>query len=102
MTAHHATDDRSFMQHDTSGQLGIYATSAASSLWWLVDFLCRHGPSWEVMPPILVGAASLIGAIRTYLNDKQGRKHADERHRAEMATRKEAIGKKAPTNDQNH
>jgi hypothetical protein len=87
------------MHHDASGQFGIYATSTVGSLWWAIDFLYRHGPSWEVMPPILVGAASLIGAVRAYLNDKQGRKHADERHRAEMAAQKESSGKKSSTTE---
>lgn len=68
-------------------QTGLFATSSLGSFWWVADVLYRHGPTWSVVPPILIGCASLIGAIRGYQNDRQARRHAEERHRAEMAFR---------------
>lgn len=71
-------------------QTGLFATSSLGSFWWVVDVLCRNGPSWSIVPPILIGTASLIGAIRSYQNDLQARRHAEERHRAEMGQRPNA------------
>ncbi len=66
-------------------QTRLFATSAAGSGWWFVDALYRHGPSWQLVPPLLLAVASLIGALNGFLNGRQARKHADELHRAEMA-----------------
>jgi hypothetical protein len=70
---------------ESSNPTSLFATSAAGAVWWTVDVLYRLGPSWSVVPPILIGAASLIGAIGGYQNDRQKRRHAEERHRAAMA-----------------
>jgi len=78
------------MSHDIPAQTSIFATNVAASAWWVGDLLYRHGPSWQLVPPILIGAASLIGAIRGYANDRQARLHKDELHRIEVEKRKES------------
>jgi hypothetical protein len=70
---------------DAPQQTGLFASSSLGSFWWVADVLYRHGPTWSVVPPILIGLATLVGAVRGYQNDRQVRKHAEERHRAEMA-----------------
>jgi hypothetical protein len=72
------------MNHDTPNQTGLFATNAAASSWWVVDLLCRHGPSWQIVPPTLIGLASFVGAIKSYQNDRQARRHAEDRHRLEL------------------
>ena len=69
-------------------QTSIFASNAAASAWWTGDLLYRHGPSWQLVPPILIGTASLLGALRGYANDRQMRKHRDELHRIEIMKRK--------------
>jgi hypothetical protein len=76
------------MSHDIPAQTSIFATNVAASAWWVGDLLYRHGPSWQLVPPILIGAASLVGAIRGYANDRQARKHRDELHQIELMRRK--------------
>jgi len=73
---------------DVPHQTGLFATSSVGALWWVADVLYRHGPTWSVVPPILIGVASLLGAIRGYQNDCQARRHAEERHRAALASLK--------------
>jgi hypothetical protein len=67
-------------------QTSLFATSAAGCCWWLVDQLVQHGPSWQLIPPLLIGSASLLGAVRSTLDGAQARRHAEERHRAALAT----------------
>ena len=84
------------MTHDLHNQTNVFASSAAASLWWVGDLLYRHGPSWSVVPPLLLGVASVVGAVRGYQNDRetrairaaneaQERRHKEEEHRARMA-----------------
>lgn len=65
-------------------QTGVFASSAIGGSWWLVEQAIRHGPSWSLVPPLLFATASLIGASSSYLNGRQARRHAEERHRAEL------------------
>jgi hypothetical protein len=76
------------MTHDHGSETSLFATNAAASGWWLVDLLVRHGPSWQIVPPILIGTASLLGAAKGYLNDRQARRHAEERHRLDIELRR--------------
>ena len=70
--------------HDPSHSTGLFATNAAAASWWAVDLLYRHGPDWQVLPPLLIAAASLVGAVRGFANDRQSRRHKEERHRIEI------------------
>ena len=63
----------------------LFATSAASAGAWLLDSLYRYGPSWSLVPPILLALASVLGAVRSYQDGAQARRHADARLRAELA-----------------
>jgi hypothetical protein len=74
--------------HDVSNQTGLFAANAAAAGWWVVNLVARHGPSWEAVPPILIGAASLIGAVKSWQNDQQLRRHREELHRLEIEKRK--------------
>lgn len=76
------------MTHDMSNQTGLFATNALASSWWVVDLFYRHGPGWEMVPPILIGTASLLGAIKSYQNDRQARRHREERHRLELESQR--------------
>lgn len=71
--------------HDAHQTTSLFATSAAGAGWWLLDQLYQHGPSWQLIPPLFIGAASLLGAVRSSLDGAQQRRHAEERHRAELA-----------------
>lgn len=63
----------------------LFAANAAGSTWWVADAFWRYGPSWQLVPPIMLAIASLVGAVRTYQDGAQARRHAEERHRLEMA-----------------
>lgn len=75
------------MHHDAVTQTNLFAANTLASIWWAADILYRHGPSWSILPPILIGITGLIGALRSYQNDRQQRRHKEDIHRAEMAAR---------------
>jgi hypothetical protein len=66
-------------------QTTTFVGTATASAWWMVDALMRHGPGWQLMPPLLIGMASVIGATRGMLNDLAANRRADELHRIELA-----------------
>lgn len=74
------------MNHDH--QTGIYGTVAFGSGWWIVDAVTRYGPSWQLVPPILLGVASLIASVSGWLDKRQARRHAELKFRAEMARKR--------------
>ncbi|AGA28394.1 hypothetical protein [Singulisphaera acidiphila] len=78
------------MTNEIHAQTGIFATNVAASGWWVCNAFYQHGPSWQMVPPILIGAASFVGALRGYANDRQARQHKDELHRLEVERRREA------------
>ena len=67
--------------HDHNPTTRIFAANAAGGVWWFGDQLLRNGPSWELVPPILLAVASLVGATRNYLDGRLQRRHADEEFR---------------------
>lgn len=69
----------------------LFATNVGGSVWWLLDALYRHGPSWQLVPPIVLAIASLVGAVRAYQDGAQARRHADEKHRAELEAMKRQV-----------
>jgi hypothetical protein len=86
------------MTHELQNQTGLFASSALGAFWWIGDLLYRHGPSWSILPPTLIGIASVVGAARGYANDRQARqqraandeqerRHKEERHKADMVRR---------------
>jgi hypothetical protein len=78
------------MTHDAPSQTGLFATNAAAAGWWVLDLLYRHGPSWELVPPILIGTASVIGAVKSWTDSAQQRRHREELHRLELEKRRKA------------
>ena len=75
------------MHHDAANQTNLFAANTLGSVWWMADILYRNGPSWAVLPPILIGATGLVGALRGYQNDRQSRRHKEEIHQSDMAAR---------------
>lgn len=70
--------------HTHHNPTGLFAANAAGALWWLGDQLLRHGPSWELIPPLLLATAALLGAVRSYLDGAQARRIALEEHHAKL------------------
>jgi len=77
------------MTQELPPQTSVFATNLGASAWWAGDLFYRHGPSWQLVPPLLIAAASLVGALRGYANDRQARRHRDELHQIEVSRRKE-------------
>jgi hypothetical protein len=71
------------MDH-TTHQTRLFAGNAAGAGWWLFDALYRYGPSWQLVPPILIALASVMGAVRSYQDGAQARRHAEEKHQEEI------------------
>lgn len=69
----------------------VHTATALGSVWWVLDALYRHGPSWQLVPPILIGFVGLIGASKGWLNDAQARRHAEDLHRARLAALRPGI-----------
>lgn len=63
----------------------VFALNCAGAIWWIGDQLARHGPRWELVPPILCGIASLIGAARSWTDGIQRRRHREEEHRVRLS-----------------
>jgi hypothetical protein len=62
----------------------VFAANAAGAFWWFVDQLCRYGPSWSLVPPLLIAVASVIGATTNALNARQARRLEREKHEVEV------------------
>lgn len=81
--------------HDHAAQphavVGIFGTSAGGAIWWVMDELHRHGPSWSLVPPILLALASLVGAAHTF---------AEGRHRRRLEAEDRSRRWRLPTYDQ--
>jgi hypothetical protein len=70
--------------HDHNPTSKLFAVHAGGALWWIVDQLSRHGPSWELVPPILFAVAAVIGAGRNWLDGAQARRLAEAEHTAKL------------------
>lgn len=65
----------------------IFATGGVGLLIWAANQTVTEGASWAQFAPTLIGIAAVIQAVCRYLNDRQARRHADERFVAEMAAK---------------
>lgn len=74
--------------HDQHSHTYLHATAAGGSFWWLLEQLIAYGPSWSLVPPLLIGASGLLGALTSFLNQRQARRHREELHRRQLATAK--------------
>lgn len=74
--------------NDPHNHARFFAANVGGSLWWVADQLYRHGPRWELVPPLLLATASLIGSLKLWLDGSMARRHADEMHRAQLAALK--------------
>ncbi len=68
------------MSHHTTVAVG----SVGGSGWWVIQQLIEHGPSWQVIPPMLFGVAAVFGAVRSYQDGSQKRRHAEADHQARL------------------
>lgn len=66
---------------------GHFVASCVGSIWWAADQLARHGPRWELVPPTVLALASLLGALRSWSDGRQARRHAEELHRQKLLAR---------------
>lgn len=58
----------------------LFATSTLfTTVWWSLDVLVKHGPGWELVPPLVGALASLGFAVNAVLTGRQARRHAEER-----------------------
>jgi len=72
------------MHHNPAATFRIFAAIAAGEFWELTTALLRHGPSWESVPSLVLALAALIGAVRSYLDGAQVRRHAEDEHRLKL------------------
>jgi hypothetical protein len=49
-----------------------------------VGALLRHGPSWELVPSLVLSLAALVGALRSFLDGAQSRRFAADEHRLKV------------------
>lgn len=73
-------------------------TGAGSGLWLTLEAIRQHGPSWPVVPPLLMGVSSLVMAVvamaksrREELAGKAEERRREELHRARMASLKPGV-----------
>lgn len=97
--------------HDTEAppmpsSQSLFASTAAAtggSITWLLTTILKHGPSWDLVPPLLFSAASLTGAVVAYkraqvetrvreLQAAQEMRHRDEIHALKMDAERRRIG----------
>jgi hypothetical protein len=83
------------MDHQpTHSGVGYLLGSAGTAIWWILDQLWRHGPSWSLVPPLCFGVASLVGALRGYQNDRHRRAIESARLEVELRAAAEASGRR--------
>jgi hypothetical protein len=72
------------MEHNHSNQqLGMWATSTLTSIWLFLQELVNRGPSWNVVPPLVIACTGFLGALTNFLNERQRRKiEADKYERS--------------------
>jgi|GEM_PF-5976595 len=63
---------------------GLFGSISLVSLWQVITELLKHGPSWELIPPILGGLIGLIGVCNIALNDREKRRQARAKFDAEL------------------
>jgi len=64
---------------------GLFGAISAGSLWQFLIGLRNHAPSWELVPPLLIGLVGLFGVVNTCLNDRHRRAVERIRLDAELA-----------------
>lgn len=62
------------MENHSHGQFSLFATSSGASVFWIFDQLWRNGPSWSLVPAIVVAVTGLVGALNAAANDRHKRR----------------------------
>ncbi len=73
------------MHHETNA--GLFGTMSIGSFISFFQGLYAYGPSWAVLPPLIVGLAGLVGAVNAlregeHRRDMERRRFDAERERA--------------------
>jgi hypothetical protein len=72
------------MHHNSLATFRIFAAICAGETWEFAAALLRHGPAWESVPSLLLAVAAMIGAVRSYLDGAQLRRHAEAEHKLKL------------------
>lgn len=80
------------MRHNT----GLFSTIASAGVWDVFAVLYQHGPSWELVPPLLIAVAGLVGAVNSF-RESEHRRHME---RARQAVEQARLTKAGLTFDQ--
>jgi len=59
--------------HDHQINTHLFGWISFGSLWSALVQFRALGPSWSVVPPLLVGLAGFVGAVNAALNDRHRR-----------------------------
>ena len=68
-----------------TGHAVAHGTSFLASVALLWQAVLAHAPGWSLVPPLLLSAASLVGAFWSARKVAQDLRHADELHRVRLA-----------------
>jgi hypothetical protein len=71
----------------THHEIHITAMSFGGAFTWIGHQLWLHGPSWDVVPPLLFGAAAILGHVRGIVRDGAAARAAEQ----ERTARRERI-----------
>lgn len=52
----------------------LFGMNALYAFSWAGNMAALHGLSWQLVPPILMGAASFVIAVNTAINDREKRR----------------------------
>lgn len=66
-------------------QTALFGSISLGSGWQILISLRSHAPSWELVPPLLVGLIGLVGALNTAVNDWHRRRQERARLDAELS-----------------
>lgn len=71
------------MNHDT-GHLATHSTSFLASVAMLWNGVADHAPPWALVPPLVLSAASLVGALWSARRVSLEMRHAQELHQVRL------------------
>ena len=76
------------MQPDANyhaGQLATSGVTASAGVTWLWQQWATYGPSWALIPPLLLSMSSVVGAVWSARKMAQDLRHREEVHQVRLA-----------------
>ena len=70
----------------------VHGSTAGGALWWIIDQLVKHGPSWSLVPPILMGSAACVGAYWSGKRSAQELRHQEDIHILNLEAERRRLG----------